>query len=278
MDELLTIADLKKHRRADIVAFLKAYDFISEIREWAVELSSKGIFWRCDLQWNKERRSRIFHPSSISHPCDFKLYLDLIGAHSINKFGSHLQCIFDLGTAVHEMMQYYLASHAMYHDWEYMDEVAFAPENSPEADRLRVCGSADGLATRVLRVGKKKLKVKIVFEFKTIASGGYSKLGNKPQKAHIQQTHMYMRCLDAPITVVIYINKNDSSMVAFPLLFDAHTWKPLEARLIDIADRADRLDDPPKTVGYNCHDCGYLEDCNPPLPQRKPRGMGAPEL
>lgn len=279
--ELLTISDLENFKRAELVKFLKGWDIIHEIREWAVELPIKGIFWRCDLQWNKPRRGRIFHPSAISHKCDFKLYLDLIGAKSRPKHGSHLQCIFDLGTAVHEMMQYYLASHAMYHDWEYMDEVAFEPENSSEAKRLKVCGSADGLATRVVTVGPKRLKMKIVFEFKTISKAGFEKLGSKPQTPHIQQTHMYMRCLDAPVTVVIYINKNDSNMVAFPYLFDVRTWKPLEERLVRIAEMADNLEDPIKAVGYDCMECGYLEDCNPPLKQPKERGaplIGAPEL
>ena len=139
------------------------------------------------------------------------------------------------------MMQYYLASHAMYHDWEYADEVGFDPTNSPEAARIRMAGSTDGLATRVVTVGRKKIRLKIVYEFKTISKGGFQKLRGKPQKTHLEQTHSYMKCLDAPICIVIYISKDDSNMAAFAYPFDWQTWIPIEERLRKIADMADSL-------------------------------------
>lgn len=276
--KLLSISALSGFDRSELVKFLRGHDFVDEIRSWALELSTKGIYWKNELEWNQKRGQRIFHPSSIAHPCDFKLYLDLVGAIERKKHGTRLQCIFDTGTAIHGMMQYYLVTHSLYHDWSYVDEASFNPENSLEANRLRVRGSADGLGTRRI-VAHLDLTMKIIFEFKSISSSGYRKLGNKPLTPHLQQTHMYMRCLDAPVCCVIYINKDDSNMTGFTYPFDQQVWEPLEKRIVNIAARADRLDDPAKNESaWHCLECGYYEECGPDLPRKTSTMQGAPRL
>lgn len=291
MQEILTIADLSPGQAQIIRDYLQDHDFPREIEEWALEAAKRRIFYSAPLDWNKPRLKKVFHPSALSGDCDFKLFLDLWGAEYEPKQTKALQMVFDTGTAVHGQLDYLFMTHAANHKYEFIPEIGFKPSyvedttgeegkvwvENPTVDELRCAGHADGLMTRVFKIGGKEVKLRIVFEFKTISSSGFRTL-TKPHLAYVKQVHAYMTCLDVAITVILYINKDNSNMAAYPIIYDRKFWMPLEKRLRTVKGLTEKYQEPDKKSGNHCRSCGYLGVCAPPLPKRRSRGFGAPEI
>lgn len=290
MQEILTIADLKDGQGQIIKDFLENHDFSREMEDWALAAAKRRIFYDAPLEWNRPRLKKVFHPSALSGDCDFKLFLDLWGAEYVPKQTKALQMIFDTGTAVHGQLDYLFMTHAADKGYEFIPEIGFKPTyiedtiglkekwvENETIDELGCSGHADGQMTRVFNINGKKVRLRIVFEFKTISSGGFRKL-TKPHLAYTKQVHAYMTCLDVAVTVILYINKDNSNMAAFPIIYDPKFWLPLEKRLRHVKALADSYQEPDKKSGSGCRSCGYLEVCGPPLPKRRKGGYGAPEI
>lgn len=291
MQEILTIADLTEDQGPIIKSFLEDHDFSREMENWALTAAKRHIFYNAPLSWNCPRLKKVFHPSGLIGDCDFKLFLDLWGANYVPKQTKFLQMIFDTGTAVHSQLDYLFMTHAADLDYDFIPEIGFKPTyvedttgkegetwvENDTIDELRTAGHADGQMTRVFRIGKKEIRLRIVFEFKTISSSGFRKL-TKPHSAHLKQVHAYMTCLDVPITVILYINKDNSNTVAFPIIYDRELWLPLEKRMRHVKALVENYQEPVRKTGSGCRSCGYLETCAPPLPKRSRGGFGAPEI
>lgn len=294
----LSIADLGKFGQKEIEKFLSGHDFIAELEDWALEAARRRIYFSSLLEWNKPRLKKVFHPSGLDNECDFKLWLDLHGGPYISKTSKHLQGVFDTGTAMQGQLEYYIATHAKENKYHFLPEVGFKPRyindsegtkvtgrkekwvHSDITDALQMAGHCDGLCTRTIKVGSKKIKLKMIYEIKTISSTGFRKL-IKPHGSYVKQTHAYMVCLDAPVTIIFYINKDNSSKAAFPIVYSQEFWQPMEQRLLRIKKIHDRHEEPNKMVGGHCWQCGYLEACSPRAPARNSghsRMIGAPEF
>lgn len=292
MKEILTISDLDEEWAPLIKDTLEDHDFPSELERWSLEAAKRRVFYSAPLDWNRPRLKKVFHPSALSGDCDFKLFLDLWGAEYVPKQSKALQMVYDTGTAVHGQLDYLFMTHAADHEYAFIPEIGFKPsyiedntgeENklwigSRRIDELRMAGHADGLMTRVFRIDGQEVRLRIVFEFKTISSSGFRKLTSTPHLAYVKQVHAYMTCLDVGVTVLLYINKDNSNMAAFPLIYNPSTWKPLEARLLNVRALRKKYQEPKKKTGNGCRSCGYLEVCAPPLPKRRRGGYGAPEI
>jgi len=292
MKEILTISDLLESGWAqDIIDGLKNHDFSREMEDWSLEASKRRIFYSAPLDWNRVRLKKVFHPSGLSGDCDFKLFLDLWGADFVPKQKKSLQMVFDTGTAVHGQLDYLFMTHAADKGYDFIPEIGFKPTYIPDItgeegkvwvenaviDSLRCAGHADGLMTRTFTIDGRKVRLRIIFEFKTIASSGFRSL-TRPHAAYVKQVHAYMTCIDVGITVLLYINKDNSNMAAFPILFSPKTWSPLEQRLVVVKELFEKYQEPDKKIGNGCRSCGYLEVCAPPLPKRRRGGYGAPEI
>lgn len=289
MKKILKIKDLKKKDRKKIESFLKDHDFAEEMESWALEAARKRIFHRCVVDWNRPRLKKVLHPSSLSDPCDYRLFLDLWGADFVPKQSKTLQMIFDTGTAVHGQLDYLFATHAVKEDYTFVPEVGFKPTyidakscgsgpvwfENDTIDELRCAGHADGLIIRKFNIGGKIVELRIVIEFKTISSSGFRKL-TKPQISHTKQVHAYMTCIDAPIAVIMYINKDTSSLLAYPFLYDQEFWAEMYNRIIMINEIYHNYEEPSKRITNSCLSCGYYEECEPPISKRK--YTGAPKI
>jgi hypothetical protein len=295
--KLCSIAELGNYGSTEIQKFLAGHDFVAELDSWALEAASNGVQHTSNLEWNKKRLKKVFHPSGLSGECDFKLWMDIHGAPYKAKQAASLQGIFDTGTAVGAQMEYYVSTHAQANEYSFLSEVGFKPRyvedstgtradgsteqwvHSDIADELQIAGHLDGLCIRTIRVGGRSIRIKMVYEFKTISSGGFRKL-TKPHDYYRKQVHAYMVCLDAPITIIFYVNKDNSSKASFPITYSPEYWQPMEGRLRSIKKLHDNHKEPDKVVGPACWQCGYLEECDPRPPKRSPGHMiyGAPEI
>ena len=296
MRKIWTIADLEDTNPDKIVTALRNQSFDTMIERWSLELAKRGIYHENKLEWNRPRLKKVFHPSSIDSDCDFKLFLDLWGTESKAKRSPSLQMVFDTGTAIHGQLDYLFETHAREYGYEFTPEVGFKPsyiedstrvesDSEPKywvmntiIDKLKVAGHADGVMVRVFEIKGKLFSIRIVFEFKTISSSGFRKLGSKPQLPHRKQSHAYMRCLDIPFAVVFYINKDNSNSAALPMSFDKELWNPIEERLLSVKKLTKEYQEPDKKEGGSCRMCGYFDACNPRVPKRSNGRYGAPRI
>lgn len=200
------------------------------------------------------------HPSQIGHACLLKIFNDMVGAPGAQKIEPRLRLIFDIGHAVHHMFQSYGEAGA----WGpfYKKEVEVSAQYQPLAELLMLEGHAD--ADNILTVdidGHPLYEVGVVHEYKTMNSNGFSKL-RRPKPEHKQQAMLYGAALDRPVIVYLYLNKDDSNLVDFPVEFEPALWEPLYQRALTIKGYYDRNEAPPGEVGFHCRDCAYVFGCS----------------
>ena len=200
------------------------------------------------------------HPSQIGQPCLLKIYKQMMGEEGTKRPDARLQVIFDIGHAVHHMFQTYGLNGA----WGpiYKQEVEVSGKHQPLAADLMIEGHAD--AENVLVVDNIPhapiYEVGIVHEYKTINSNNFSKL-RAPKPEHKQQAMLYSAALNRPITCFLYLNKDDSSMVDFPVEFDPDIWALLEAKARRLKEHYEEGNAPPADVGFHCRDCEFTYTC-----------------
>jgi len=202
------------------------------------------------------------HPSQVSTiDCDLKIYYDMLGLEEEKEIDFRLQITFDIGHAVHDMLQTYGKNGA----WgpKYWSEVRISEDIQEIAHTLFLEGSADAVNILTIDVPGHPCvyEVGLVHEYKTINSSGFARL-NGPKPAHKQQGTIYCAALDRPITVFAYINKDDSNIVEYPVSFDQNLWNGVYARAKFLNKLYNDETPPPgKFSKYACNDCGYKKIC-----------------
>jgi len=259
--ELRTIADLERLGPKFVRKLLRQWDFAGELRDWAGEASKLGIPWETRHNWNEKRTKYRFHPSSFKHKCDMKLFFQLVGGEEKRK-RQPKQALFDTGTAIHLQMNYYMQTMALYYDWQYDEEVELW-KGSAAADEYMMCGSADGVFEREITIDGQTYLIRIIIDWKSINSAGFTKLGDTPGSDYSKQMHGYMVSGDIPITFVLFINKDNSVFKNIPLLYTPKIWDPIGTRLKGIIEKANNMEEPIKTVAGHCTSCAFLEECKP---------------
>ena len=200
------------------------------------------------------------HPSSIYGECLYKIYLDMTGAPSQERVEASLRITFDIGKKVHELFQGYGRRGA----WGpyYVPEPAINGELQELAELLMLEGHAD--ADNIIVVddipGAPIFEVGVVHEYKTKKSELFKKL-TRPDPAHKQQAMIYAAALNRPVVVYLYLNKDDSNILDFPVEFDPAIWSVMEGKARYLKDHYDRREPPPATTGYACKECKYKSTC-----------------
>jgi hypothetical protein len=157
----------------------------------------------------KKPRLPGLHPSQIPNPCLLKIYWEMKGKPEQSKHKPDSLLTFDIGHAVHDMLQGYGRGGA----WGpmYEAEVTLSPQKQPIAAELMIQGSAD--AENILVIddipNAPIYEVGLVHEYKTIKKENYDKL-IRPKPEHKQQATIYGGVLNRPVVVYLYICKNDS--------------------------------------------------------------------
>jgi hypothetical protein len=167
--------------------------------------------------------------------------------------------IFDIGTAAHNMFQAFGMAGA----WGSYYKPEIPIEATEVAQDLYIVGHAD--ADNILVIddiaGWPIFEVGIVHEYKTINDNGFDSLKGKPKPQHKRQATIYSACLNRPVVVYLYFNKNNSNIQDFPVQFDPTVWEDIRKRVAVVKAALIAQKEPPAEVGYHCSQCPYVYQC-----------------
>lgn len=235
------------------------FDAAEQIEAWAAKAAKEQLHFRYTIEWNAPRRPFVLHPSAADNPCDYFLFLQIVGGEGLSQVPPGTQMIFDTGTAIHAQFQYYLHTRAEYHRFQYSDEVGFSPKNSKNAKVLKMAGHIDGLSREwPLRDSP------LVWEFKTINKNGFEKL-RSPHSGYVKQVHLYMLAVGAPAAIILYICKDNSQLNPFKIRFNESVWRPMLKRLLYIRECTRTMEEPERRISSACKRCRFLDECEPDL-------------
>ena len=168
--------------------------------------------------------------------------------------------ILDTGTAIHAQLQIYLAACAARSGGseKFTKEVDINPDSNPVADALDLSGHTDGIYEI-----EDEDSIRVGVEIKSINDNGYKDL-TRPHKEHVVQGTIYQKCLDLPVLIFLYYNKNDSSIAEYQQVFDPEVWAAIERKITYVRDMALAGKLPEQEVSRSCNNCKYKQICKPP--------------
>jgi hypothetical protein len=205
------------------------------------------------------------HASEISG-CQRRLVYALQNTPKVIRNTVNMQRRFDLGTAVHEIVQWEFKEMCRWLGGSilFKPEVTISPQSSAAAEELNAYSSCDGIfefyhqGSCYLRVG---------LEIKTMSDKEFDKT-KAPKEDHFEQTCFYMRMLDLPLMWVLYYNKSNSFTTpgAAPYLYqyNPRLWdNTLRPRILAAYQMAHNNQLPAKQEGMPCDWCPYGHTCKP---------------
>lgn len=225
------------------------------------------------------RRTGVFHSSTVGSGsgkslcgkynmgCGRQMFYDYTGAPSEGSWEPRMRRLLDTGSVIHAQLQAYLEIIAANSGGTetFTPEADIDPENNPVAQLLDLSGHTDGIYQVTLTPDL----VRFGIEIKTINDAGYQKTSG-PHQEHLTQGTIYQKCLDLPIMVYLYYNKNDSSVAEFVHIFDELRWAAIVRKIDMVREHAYKDVPPEQEAGWHCSNCKYKSICRPPR-----RGRGA---
>ena len=202
---------------------------------------------RIDFEANMEpwtRRVGGYHPSSLTPTaCKRALYYDRTGEQPESRIPPDLRMIFDMGHALHDMLQAKLEK-------EFDD---FVSEVSVQHEDLHIVGHCDG-------VFKDK---DWVLEIKTVGESVFKSLV-RPKKEHVYQVHCYMFALDIPRCQLLYIARATGQMRTFVVEFDHDVFQEIVNTIKTVEHFVEQGEEPPKEPNkWVCRTCKFQHVCKP---------------
>jgi len=201
------------------------------------------------------------HPSQLPHPCLLKIYNEMVGEPGQGTFDPRTQLVFDLGHAVHDMFQAYGKAGA----WGpiYEPEATLSQTLQELSERLMIEGHAD--AENILTVdidgSPVVYEVGIIHEYKTMNDRNFDKL-TQPKPEHKTQALVYSACLNRPVVVYLYFNKDNQNLADFPVQFSPDAWLQIETKALVLLDAVKEKKPPVATAGFHCQYCPYVMTCS----------------
>lgn len=208
----------------------------------------------------KEPRAPGIHPSQLASNCLLKIYWEMEGREQRERHDARSHLIFDIGHVVHHMFQDFGRQGA----WgeRYWPESRLTGTRQALADELFIEGAAD--AENILVVDTVPnapiFEVGVIHEYKTIKKKNFDKL-TRPKPEHQQQATVYSKILNRPVTVYLYMCKDDQVMADFPVQYDPAAWQSIEDKARMLVGHFDREEPPPATPGYHCNECVFFYGC-----------------
>jgi CRISPR/Cas system-associated exonuclease Cas4 (RecB family) len=208
---------------------------------------------RFKIGWNPHRAASLgFHPSQIAklEACKLKLYFDVTGeVKPIPRDDTDMVMIFDLGTAMHSLLQTHFIN--MYGD-QFEEEVWLKDEriliNSTHTDGRFLFSN-----------------VRFLLEIKTIKEGGnygWAKVQDRPFPDNIRQVMTYMYLDDCPFGLILYFCKNNSKIKEHVVMWDDDVWDEVRNKTMQpVVDAIEAGKTPVPSPGYDCRRCDYLHGC-----------------
>lgn len=270
--QLMQISDLENPDALDLVKHITVSHRIDSLLE---DLNVDPISIDGSFRIGETgRRTHVLHASGLGGTsgkslcrkfpmgCSRELFYSLTGADAEKSFDPRRRRILDTGTALHSMLQAYLSTYAQLHsDTEsFTPEADINPELNDIASMFDISGHSDGEYT----IRTPTWGVRFGVEIKTINDNGY-KATNRPHQEHLVQGTIYQKCLDLPVMLFLYYNKNDSSMAEFIQVYDPVIWSAVEAKIKHIRPYALKGTPPEQEVTVKCGTCIYKHICKPPM-------------
>jgi hypothetical protein len=223
------------------------------------------------------RNTNVFHASEIGRTtgkspngrypmgCARALFYSYTNAPAEGSWTPRNRRILDTGTAIHGQLQMYLAEVAKRRKKTetFEKEAGISPETNSVADVLDISGHTDGIYTITLP----HLSVRFGIEIKSINDAGF-KATKSVHPEHAVQGTIYQACLDLPVMLFLYYNKNDSNMAEFLQVFDWHIWGEIEKKVNGVRECVYKKMMPLQEVGFGCKTCKYKAICKPPQRMR----------
>lgn len=271
--QLTTIQHLRDADAKEVKRILGYVQVIPKIEAYLEDLNLEehskrlGVFSASDIG-NKTGRSLC---GKYPIGCGRQLWYRYIGEEAHDKTPPRMRRIFDTGTKVHEQLQGYLSIIAKRTNGAevFVKEAGFNEKNSSVASSYDIESTTDGIWT----IDVPDLNLRFGLEIKSMKDDLFKKL-NGPESYHVVQCHVYMACLDIPIMVVLYYNKNDSSMAEFAVVFNDEIWKAIADKINYVRKCAVDEEEPEREVGFHCKTCRYEHVCKPPKPEKRDIRVG----
>jgi hypothetical protein len=223
------------------------------------------------IAYRKEGHRKVgVHASEISKCLRLLTYAVMSGVKrkvSAEDRNVNMQMRFDLGTAVHALIQDDLhKTCAMFGSGylQFTDEVGIKPSMGGFAGKWHVYSHTDGIFTFLDQNEQPCLRVGL--EIKTKSGPEFDKL-KAPDPDHVEQAHIYMKCLDLPLMWFFYYNKSNSNwtkpMAPYLITFDHKLMARLESRIASAYEFANQGKLPDRQEGMYCSWCPFAHDCDP---------------
>jgi CRISPR/Cas system-associated exonuclease Cas4 (RecB family) len=274
--ELTYIKDLDDPASRALIRYASVADKIEAFLE-DLNVDTFKIPVEFQLSSSDSRRNNLFHASMVGsisgrsldnkYPmgCSRQLYYSVTGAKGESSWPTRVRRILDTGTAIHALLQAYLTecAHRTQGD-QFLDEVDINPAENETAGKYDLSGHMDGL---YICKPNDVDSIRFGLEIKTINEQGYKETSG-PHPEHLIQGTIYQKCLDLPVMVYLYYNKNDSSIAEFAIPFDPLRWDAIAAKLdfVRIAALENKM--PEQEVSWACRTCQYKVICKPPQRDR----------
>lgn len=193
--------------------------------------------------------------------CGRELFYSFTNEEPLSVWEPRGRRILDTGSAIHLQLQTYLLSAAERSGGmeKFTMEVDVNPDSNEIADQYDISGHTDGIYE--IHDGVDDIRVGV--EIKTINDGGYKEL-NKPHREHATQATIYQKCLDLPVMVFLYYNKNDSSIAEYHHLFNPDIWAAVEEKVNYVRECSLTGKPPRQEVSRSCLYCSFKHLCKPP--------------
>lgn len=270
--KMTSIQDLRDADAKEVKEALGYVQILPKIEAYLEDINLEdngralGVFSASDIG-NKSGRSLC---GDYLMGCGRMLYYRYIGLEPRDKIPPRLRRIFDTGHHVHAQLQGYLSILSSRLDCEtFVDEAPCNMKNSKVADQYEIESTTDGIWT----LSAPEHELRFGLEIKSMKDELFKKL-NGAESYHIMQCMVYMACLDLPFMVVLYYNKNDSSLAEYVLHFDDKMWKAVTDKINHVRECAVDEEEPEREIGFHCRTCRYSYVCNPPKPEKKNVRMG----
>jgi CRISPR/Cas system-associated exonuclease Cas4 (RecB family) len=281
-DKLWTLDDIGRLASADLKKLLRQCTVIARIYSFLEDLNVVPIK-HLPVKFNlgQNRRTHIFHASTVGNMtgsslcgrykmgCARLLYYDLVGAEAEGAWEPRMRSLLDTGSAIHAQLQAYLEEVVKRSEGveSFEPEATIDPDNNDIADRMDLSGHTDG----IYQIVTPDMELRFGLEIKTINAAGYEKTSS-PHPEHLTQGTVYQKCLDLPVMVFLYYNKNDSSVAEYAHVYDPRHWDAIVRKLDWVREHAMREEPPERENGWHCSNCKYKKICKPP---RRTRGPNA---
>lgn len=271
--KLTTIADLKAVKT--LQPFVEMVQGLGDHYLQFISQDSGGFRFEVEAGAEKDRKPGI-HASEMS--CARRMVYSIAAVErrpDPTSTDANMRMRMRLGQAVHAMLQNelirmcqwapYVSPNGQRYDLTFVPETRISPALGGPAEDHGIESSSDGIFT-FWQNGEAVFRM--ILEIKTASDKDYEKT-NAPKPEHVEQTHLYMACLDVPFTWILYYNKSNSNFskpyAPFFFRFSEKLWSSLESRFIVNAHRAAIQQLPERSESIACRWCPFSYECKPSI-------------